>query len=46
MMILDFDEVIEYLLKMMTMIHEKYFDVVMVENLLVVIQTKNFEINS
>jgi hypothetical protein len=41
-MIIDFDKVVEYLLKMMT-VHENYFDEVMVENLLVVIQTMNIK---
>jgi hypothetical protein len=41
-MIIDFDRVVEYLLKMM-MVRENYFDEVMVENLLVVIQTMNIK---
>jgi hypothetical protein len=41
MMIIDFDRVVEYSTSklMMMMNHERYFDEVMVENLLVVIQT-------
>jgi len=42
MMIIDFDRVVEYStskMMMMTLNHERYFDEVMVENLLVVIQT-------
>ncbi len=43
MMIIDFDRVVEYsaskMMMMMTLNHERYSDEVMVENLLVVIQT-------
>ena len=41
MTIIDFDRVVEYSTSKMTMMlnHERYFDEVMVENLLVVIQT-------
>jgi hypothetical protein len=42
MMIIDFDRAVEYSaskMMMMTLNHERYFDEVMVENLLVVIQT-------